>query len=103
MRRVQLALLVAGLAFLVYLIWDIGAAELWREFKVLGWGVVPLILSEGLANFAHTVGWSRCLCGPQRSMRLPLLFQMALAGYAINFLTPSASLGGEVAKGALLA
>jgi hypothetical protein len=103
MKKVQTALLLAGLGFLIYLLWKLGVIELWRQFKILGWGILPLILSEGLANLAHTVGWNHCLCGPRRTIRLSLLFKMALAGYAINFLTPSASVGGEVARGALLA
>jgi hypothetical protein len=103
MKRLQAALLVTGLAFLVYLIWSVGALELLRQLRMLGWGVLPLILSEGLANLAHTIGWRHCLCGSRRFMSLSLLFRMASAGYAINFLTPSATLGGEVAKGALLA
>ena len=36
-------------------------------------------------------------------MPLLRLFRMAMAGFAINYLTPSASIGGEVSKAALLA
>jgi hypothetical protein len=43
------------------------------------------------------------MCGPRRVISLGLLFRIGAAGYAINFLTPSASLAGEVTKGALLA
>jgi uncharacterized protein (TIRG00374 family) len=103
MKRLQTALLAVGLTFLFYLVWKVGAVELWRQFLMLRWGIVPLILSEGVANLAHTIGWRHCLSRPQRSMSLALLFRIASAGFAINFLTPSASLGGEVAKGALLA
>ena len=37
------------------------AARLWQPVKALGWGVIPLILSEGVANFAHTLGWRHCI------------------------------------------
>lgn len=103
MRKLNTVLLVLGLAFLAYLVWAVGPQELWREVCDLGWGVVPLILCEGLANLVHTVGWRHCIGG--RHPRVPLLrlFRMAMAGYSINYLTPTASVGGEVSKAALLA
>jgi uncharacterized protein (TIRG00374 family) len=102
MKKLQLLLLVLGLAFLAYLLWKLGPGELWRQLRVLGWGVVPLVLAEGIANVAHTIGWRFCLGGPRGSISFRLLFRIAMAGYAINFLTPSGSVGGEVTKAALL-
>jgi hypothetical protein len=92
-----------GVAFLIYLVWKVGARELWLEIKVLGWGVAPLILTEGIGNLAHTAGWRHCLSAPQRRSGFIPLFHMAMAGFAINYLTPTASVGGEVTKAALLA
>jgi uncharacterized protein (TIRG00374 family) len=103
MKKLNTALLLLGLAFLVYLVWSAGPAKLWQQVSALGWGVIPLILSEGAANMAHTLGWRNCING--RYPRVPLLrlFRMAMAGYAINYLTPTACVGGEVSKAALLA
>ncbi len=102
MKKVNNVLLVLGLGFLLYLVWKVGPAELWHQFRALGWGVIPMILCEGLANLAHTIGWRHCL---NQSCSVPLLrlFRMAMAGFAINYLTPSASLGGEVSRATLLA
>ncbi len=100
MKRLNQALLVLGLAFLVYLVCRVGPDELWHQFGAIGWGLVPLILSEGVANLAHAVGWRHCLDG--RPVPLPRLFCISMAGYAVNYLTPSASLAGEVSKVALL-
>jgi uncharacterized membrane protein YbhN (UPF0104 family) len=103
-KSIHTALLFLGLAFLVYLVWKVGGPHvLWQQLTSLGWGIVPLILSEGLANLAHTAGWRNCLSGPHRPPKLFTLFRMAMAGFAINYLTPTASLGGEVTKAALLA
>ncbi len=103
MRRLNNILLLVGLGFLLYLVWKIGPDELWHQFAALGWGVVLLILSEGLANLAHTVGWRHCLNRGHPPVPLLRLFRMAMAGFAINYLTPSASLGGEVSRATLLA
>jgi uncharacterized protein (TIRG00374 family) len=96
-------LLGIGSAFLAYLIWKIGLGEIWREFTSLGWGLIPLVLAEGIAEMIHTLGWRHCMNEPYRSLPWFFLFRVRMAGYAINYLTPTATLGGEVTKGALLA
>src|SRR5215471_1238139 len=102
MRKLHVALLVVGIGFLAYLLWSIGLQELGRELASLGWGLIPLILSEGVADLFHAAGWRHCLTAPYRSMSLLRLFRIRMAGFAVNYLTPTASLGGEVTKAALL-
>ena len=103
MKRLNNLLLVLGLVFLGCLVWTVGPGELWRQVSALGWGVIPLILSEGLQNLAHAIGWRHCVSGAPPRVPLPRLFRMSMAGYAINYLTPSASVGGDVTRVALLA
>jgi hypothetical protein len=103
MRKLHTVLLVLGVALFAYLLRKIGIRELWREMELLGWGLVPLMLGEGVAEMVHTLGWRHCLSGPLRSLPWATLFRIRMAGYAINYLTPTAALGGEVTKGILLA
>ena len=103
MKRIHAILFILGAAFLVGLVWTIGPGELGRELKSLGWGLVPFVFGEGFAEMIHTLGWRRCLTGPLRSLSWPVLFRIRMSGYAINYLTPTASLGGEVIKATLLA
>lgn len=103
MKRLNSLLLGLGLAFLGYLVWRIGPRELWHQVSALGWGISLLILAEGMANLMHTAGWRQCIDAPCRSAGWWRLFQMAMAGYAINYLTPSASVGGELSRASLLA
>ena len=103
MKKFQLLLLVLGIALLVYVLLKLGIEELGRELGLLGWGLVPLVAGEGLAEMIHTFGWRHCLNGSLRSMPWVALYQIRMAGYAINYLTPTAALGGEVTKGVLLA
>jgi len=99
----HVVLLCIGGAFLAYLIWKIGPREIWREFTSLGWGLIPLVMAEGIAEMIHTLGWRHCMNEPYRSLPWFFLFRVRMAGYAINYLTPTATLGGEVTKGTLLA
>ena len=103
MKKLNMTLLFLGLTFLAYLLWRVGPRALWQPVKALGWGVIPLILSEGVANFAHTLGWRRCISTNGQPVRMWRLFRIAMAGFAINYLTPTASMGGEVTKASLLA
>jgi uncharacterized membrane protein YbhN (UPF0104 family) len=103
MKKLHTALLVLGAGFLLFLVWRIGLEELWRELVSLGWGLVPLVLAEGVAEMIHTVGWRQCLSEPHRSLPWAFLFRTRMAGYAISYVTPTATLGGEVTKAALLA
>jgi hypothetical protein len=103
MKRLNHILLAGGIVFLAYLLWKVGLRELWRELTLLGWGLIPLVLGEGVAEMIHTIGWRHCLSGPIRHLPWATLFRIRMAGYAINYLTPTAALGGEVTKGTLLA
>jgi hypothetical protein len=56
MKKLHTLLLVLGAAFLVYLVRKTGIGELCRQVGMLGWGLVPLILCEGVAEFIHVAG-----------------------------------------------
>ncbi len=103
MKKLNAILFVLGAGFLAYLLWRVGITELWREVGSLGWGLVPFILCEGASEFIHVAGWRHCLSGVHRSLPMTLLFRIRMAGYAINYLTPTAAMGGELTKAALLA
>jgi uncharacterized protein (TIRG00374 family) len=102
MKKFHTYCVLLGIFLLAFLIWEIGPMALWRELTLLGWGLVPLILSEGVANLFHTLGWRHCLSGPHRDLSFFQIFRIRMAGTSINYLTPTAGLGGEVTKGALL-
>ena len=61
MKKLNTALLFVGMVFLVYLVWRIGPGELGSQILDLGWGIIPIILSEGVGNLAHTMGWRHCI------------------------------------------
>ena len=102
MKKLHALLLLLGFVFLVCLVWKIGARELWRELLLLGCGLAPFIALEFVAEGLHTLGWSYCLSGPYRRLAWIRLFRIRMAGNAINYLTPTAAMGGEVTKAALL-
>jgi Lysylphosphatidylglycerol synthase TM region len=91
-----------GIVLLGLLIWKIGPRELLSQLESISWGILPLILMEGLAHLFYTLGWCHCLSGPLRSLTFFQIFRIYMAGHSMNYLTPMAGLGGELTKGALL-
>jgi uncharacterized membrane protein YbhN (UPF0104 family) len=102
MKKFHIGSILLGIGLLILLIWKIGIDALWRDLCLLGWGLVPFILMEGIVKIFYTLGWRYCLSPPHRSLPFFRLFGIHLAGNAINFFTPTATLGGEVIKGTLL-
>jgi uncharacterized protein (TIRG00374 family) len=102
MKKFHAASIVLGIAFLIYLVCHMGPRELLGEFQTIGWGLVPLVLIEGVADIFHTLGWRHCLTGPHRDLPFFRIYRIRMSGGSINYLTPTATLGGEVTKGALL-
>jgi uncharacterized protein (TIRG00374 family) len=103
MKVFNAILLTLGTALLAGLLWSIGPRELWRELSSLGWGLIPFMMCEGISEMIHTFGWRRCFNGNIRNASWSFMFRVRMAGYAINYLTPSAALGGEITRTTLLA
>src|SRR3954463_11876659 len=103
MRRVHTGLFALGFIFLVFLVVRTGVRPLWHQLTMLGWGLIPLILAEGVAEFFHAISWRYCFTGSHPGVPLLRLFRIHLAGYALNFFTPTASVAGDATKAALLA
>ncbi|HSR11951.1 MAG TPA: lysylphosphatidylglycerol synthase domain-containing protein [Thermodesulfobacteriota bacterium] len=102
MRKFHTGSIVVGAVLLAYLILKIGPGELWQELRAFGWGLVPFILLEGVVGLFYTLGWARCLSPAHRDLPFAHLWAVNLAGNSISYFTPTATLGGEVVKGALL-
>jgi uncharacterized membrane protein YbhN (UPF0104 family) len=102
MKKFHLSALLLGVVLLIFLIWEIGLEALGRDLSLLGWGLVPFVLIEGIAHILRTQGWKTCLSPPHRSLPFFRLLAINLAGNSINYFTPTATLGGEVVKGTLL-
>ncbi len=102
-KKLHLLAIFCGCLLIALLILQIGPGQLWSQLKLLGWALVPLILIEGVADILHTQAWRHCLSDEQRALPFFRILCIRMAGYSISYLTPTAGMGGEVAKGVLLA
>src|SRR6266571_4938382 len=102
-RLIVWVLFLAGIALLCGMVWQVGIADLLTSFRAVGFWIVPWILLESIPVVLHTAGWAACF--HHRQDRIPFwrLLLIRLAGSAINQVTPTATIGGEVVKVLLLA
>lgn len=100
MKWLHNLLLVLGVALFAWLVAHVGLETVWREASILGWGIAVIVLIEGFGDLLHTWGWQRCF-GHAHRPDLLRLWGPHLAGAAVNFVTPTATLGGEVVRGTL--
>jgi uncharacterized protein (TIRG00374 family) len=100
-RAVQLVLVVAGIVLLGIVVRNVGVARLLADLRQFGIAIVAVVLFELLVDACNTLAWRRTL-PTGNAVPLARLFWVRQAGVALNQLTPTATVGGEVAKAMLL-
>jgi uncharacterized protein (TIRG00374 family) len=97
-RRIQLVFFALGLAFFVWLVSRIGARTILVDLGRTGWVFVPIVLVWGVVYVTNTIAW--LIIAEDGSARLPFArgYAISVASFAINYITPMISLGGEPFK-----
>ncbi len=101
MNKLRWGLFVFGVVLLGSLVASIGVSTIWAAFERLSWRLLLVICFPFvLVNVFDTLGWRFALSAG----RVPFftLFMARLTGEAFNATTPTASLGGETLKAALV-
>jgi uncharacterized protein (TIRG00374 family) len=94
--------LLGGMLLLGAMVWQVGMTGLRHSLQAMGLWVVPWLLLQAIPNMLHTAGWAACFQGSRPPLKLWQLWLVRLSGTAINELTPTATLGGEVVRALLL-
>lgn len=100
---IERLLLFGGLALFVFLVYHLGFDEVRRNLALAGWGIVVIVLQELLAFAANTLGWLAAFPPPRPSIGFLSLLNARIIGDAINYVTPTAGLGGEFIRLRLMA
>jgi lysylphosphatidylglycerol synthase-like protein len=103
MRIFQKAVLGIGALVLAVLLWRMDAEEVGRLVLRMGWGMVLVIAQEIVAHILNATAWRFAFFTDQAAaFSLLELVKLRVAGDAINYLTPSATIAGEFARAAML-
>jgi hypothetical protein len=101
-RTILVLALFSSLGLLSVMGWQVGMTGLLEIFRTIGPWIVPFLLLETIPTVLHTAGWAACFQGAQLPVRFWQLWLVRLAGSAVNQLTPTAMVGGEVVRVLLL-
>lgn len=102
LRITERLFLIGGLVLLVFLVRELGASAVLANLRLVGWGIIPIVLQESVSYVANTLGWWAAFPEPRPHIRFAQLLQARLAGDAVNYVTPTATLGGEFVRTRLL-
>jgi putative membrane protein len=97
-RIAERLFLVGGLILLGFLLRELGVRAVLANLQLVGWGIVALVLQEMLAYVANTLGWRAAFPTPRPRIPFTQLLTARIAGDAVNYLTPTATLGGEFVR-----
>ena len=94
----QRALLLAGLVLFAALVRQLGAAAVLANLRLVGWGIVLIVGQEILAYVANTLGWRAAFPRRHTPVAFRHLLAARIAGDAVNYVTPTATVGGELVR-----
>jgi glycosyltransferase 2 family protein len=95
MRRLQTLIILLAVSFYVWFLSRFGLANVARYVRYAGWGLAFTISLEAIARIANTVGWRLTISNYPSNLAFGELFIARISGEAIDYVTPSAQLGGQ--------
>lgn len=97
-NRSNTVFFIIGLIILGYMIYKIGAATIWENIVKTGWWFVPVIGSWLVIYSLNALALREIIYEKNLpATKIPFLrvLKVTISGYAINYITPVAPLGGE--------
>ncbi|HJU11855.1 MAG TPA: lysylphosphatidylglycerol synthase domain-containing protein [Candidatus Binataceae bacterium] len=95
MRRLQTLIILLSVGFYVWFLSRFGLSDVARYLHYAGWGLAFTISLEAVARIANTVGWRLTIIKYPSNLSFGELFVARISGEAIDYVTPSAQLGGQ--------
>ncbi len=103
MKKFHAISISLGIILLLVIIHKTDLAGLLHELIGLSWWVIPLFLIQLAAETFHAFAWRYCLVPPYSKISFFYLWKIHMSGFAINYLTPTVHVGGEITRATLLA
>ncbi len=102
MKKFNAIVTAIGTAIFLVTLFTLGWAQVLSQLHRVGWGLLVVIAFHAFSQTLFTLAW--CWTFPREEHRVPfrMLLRARLAGEALNYLIPSASMGGEPLKARLL-
>ena len=95
MRRVETIFIIIAIAFYAWFLTHYGPREVIGYVRMAGWGLALTISLEAVARVANTFGWRVTIEDYPPKLSFFELFAARIGGEAVDYVTPSAQLGGQ--------
>jgi hypothetical protein len=95
MRRAETFFIVIAIAFYAWFLTHYGPRQVLGYVQMAGWGLALTISIEALARIANTLGWRVTIEDYPPQLGFAELFAARIGGEAVDYVTPSAQLGGQ--------
>lgn len=95
MRRVETLIVLLALGFYAWFLRRFGWTDVWHYVRLAGWGLVLTVTLEAFARLANTLGWRATIDHCPPDLGFGELFAARIAGEAVDYVTPSAQIGGQ--------
>ena len=95
MRRIETFLMIVALGFYAWFLRRLGVANVYSYVRLAGWALALTCALEAIARLANTLGWRATIREYPGGLSLGELFSARIAGEAVDYVTPSAQLGGQ--------
>ncbi|HET7238164.1 MAG TPA: lysylphosphatidylglycerol synthase domain-containing protein [Terrimicrobiaceae bacterium] len=98
LRIAERIVFAIGICLFLVLVGRVGLDNVLANLQLVGWGILLIIAAEIVAFIANTLGWR--LAFPRRihPPRFGQLLLARIAGDGFNYLTPTATMGGEFVR-----
>ena len=98
LRLAERLLLAVGIILFVVVLARLGLNNVLANLRVIGWGILLIIAAEFIPFVFNTLGWRAAFPKGGRVPSFKQLLLARIAGEAANYLTPTATMGGEFVR-----
>ena len=98
LRLAERLVLASGIILFCFLVARLGAENILGDLRMIGWGILVIIAAEILAFLANTLGWRVAFSRGGNVPSFGQLLRARIAGDGVNYLTPTATMGGEFVR-----
>ena len=103
MKYFERIVLAVGFVTLAVLVWKFDPGTVWGLVSRVGWGFLVILPMQLCDHALNAVGWRYAFAAADAA-RVPFwqLVRVRVAGDGVNYLTPSATIAGEIVRPGML-
>jgi uncharacterized protein (TIRG00374 family) len=91
-----------GCALFSSLVYSYGIGNILHNLRRTGWWFLPIVLVWAAVYFCNALAWFVILRDHRSDIRFGTIFRLSITAFALNYVTPFLSLGGEPYRTAAL-